>query len=184
MIDCLSVVRVLTPARATPVQRTLGWSVMASTQLSRAAYERLRVEYEDLTTRGRIEVAQKIESARLLGDLSENGDYHAAKDEQGHMEGRIRQLEHLLETSEIIEGGGDGRVVAGSIVRIVYEGDSPDDAERYLIGHLEEKTGDLDVVSPSSPLGAALIGSRPGDTVEFEAPNGTLRVEVLEVEDS
>ena len=99
---------------------------MATTQLSRAAYERLQAEFEDLTTRGRIEVAQKIEAARLLGDLSENGDYHAAKDEQGHMEGRIRHLEHLLETSQIIEGSDDGSIAAGSIVTIVYEGDSPD----------------------------------------------------------
>lgn len=155
---------------------------MATTQLSRAAYERLQAEFEDLTTRGRIEVAQKIEAARLLGDLSENGDYHAAKDEQGHMEGRIRHLEHLIENAEIIEGTGDGTIAAGAIVTIVYEGDSPDMAERYLIGHMEEKTGDLDVVSPSSPLGAALIGARAGDVVEYQAPNGTLRVEVTEVE--
>ena len=65
---------------------------MATHQLSRSAYDRLQAEFDDLTTRGRIEVANKIEAARLLGDLSENGDYHAAKDEQGHMEGRIRQL--------------------------------------------------------------------------------------------
>ena len=155
---------------------------MATTQLSRAAYERLQAEFEDLTTRGRIEVAQKIEAARLLGDLSENGDYHAAKDEQGHMEGRIRHLEHLLETSEIIEGSADGTVAAGSIVTVVYEGDGPDMAERYLIGHMEEKTGDLDIVSPSSPLGMALLGASKGATVEYQAPNGTLRVEVVDVE--
>ena len=156
----------------------------AETRLSRAAYERLQTELHDLETRGRVDIAGIIERARELGDLSENADYHAAKEDQGRMEGRIRQLEHLLETSEIIEGGGDGSVAAGSIVTIVYEGDSRDDAERYLIGHMEEKTGDLDVVSPSSPLGSALLGSRPGDTVEFEAPNGTLRVEVIEVEGS
>jgi len=155
---------------------------MATTQLSRAAYDRLQAEFEDLTTRGRIEVAQKIEAARLLGDLSENGDYHAAKDEQGHMEGRIRHLEHLLETSQIIEAPDDGSIAAGSIVTIVYEGDGPDMAERYLIGHMEERTGDLDIVSPSSPLGSALVGSRKGDRVEYEAPNGKLRVEVVEVE--
>ena len=84
---------------------------MATTQLSRAAFERLQAEFVDLTTRGRIEVAQKIETARLMGDLSENGDYHAAKDEQGQMEGRIRQLEHIIETAEIIEGGDEGIVV-------------------------------------------------------------------------
>jgi transcription elongation factor GreA len=155
---------------------------MATTQLSRAAYDRLRAEFEDLTTRGRIEVAQKIETARLLGDLSENGDYHAAKDEQGHMEGRIRELEYLLESSEIIEGGAEGVVAAGTIITIVYEGDTPDMAERYLIGHMEEKTGELDVMSPVSPLGSALLGAEAGDVVQFDAPNGTMRVQVVEVE--
>jgi transcription elongation factor GreA len=155
---------------------------MATTQLSRAAYERLQAEFEDLTTRGRIEVAQKIEAARLLGDLSENGDYHAAKDEQGHMEGRIRQLEHLLETAEILEGGAAGVVAAGSIVTIVYDGDTREMGERYLIGHMEEKTGELDVMSPASPLGSALLGARAGDVVQYDAPSGTMRVEVVEVE--
>ena len=84
---------------------------MAQTQhLSPAAYERLKGEYDDLTTRGRVEIARKIEAARELGDLSENGDYHAAKDEQGHMEGRIRQLEYIIETAEIIEAHDEGIV--------------------------------------------------------------------------
>jgi len=154
---------------------------MASTHLSRSAYERLQAEHYDLSTRGRIEVAQKIEAARLLGDLSENGDYHAAKDEQGHMEGRIRQLEHLLETSEIIDGADDGKIAPGSIVTLMYEGDTPADAETYLVGHMEEKTGDLDVMSPQSPLGAALLGAAEGEWVEYQAPNGMLRVQVLKV---
>src|SRR3954454_18133982 len=115
---------------------------MTTTQLSRSAYDRLQAELFDLTTRGRIEVAQKIETARLLGDLSENGDYHAAKDEQGHMEGRIRQLEHIIETAEIIEVSDAGVVSPGSIVTIVYEGDDDSDAERFLVGHMEEKVGD------------------------------------------
>ena len=137
---------------------------MATPQLSRAAYERLQAEFDDLTTRGRIEVANKIETARLLGDLSENGDYHAAKDEQGHMEGRIRQLEHLLENTEIIDEVGRRRQCrAGCVVTIVYEGDDDDMAERYLIGHVEEKTDGLDVMSPQSPLGAALLGQGPGE---------------------
>jgi transcription elongation factor GreA len=155
---------------------------MTTPQLSRAAYERLQAEYHDLTTRGRIEVAQKIEVARLMGDLSENGDYHAAKDEQGHMEGRIRHLEHLLETSEIIEAGEDGVVAAGTIVTIVYEGDDHSMSERYLVGHMEERVGGLDVMSPQSPLGAALLGAAEGHWVEYQAPNGTLRVQVLKVE--
>lgn len=155
---------------------------MESNQLSQEAHDRLRAELEDLTTRGRIEVAEKIERARELGDLSENGDYHAAKDEQGHMEGRIRQLEALLENVEIIEQPADGVVGAGSIVTIVYEGDTDDDAERYLVGHIEEQRDGLDVMSPTSPLGAALLGASAGDTVAFEAPNGELRVRVLQVE--
>jgi len=155
---------------------------MTTTQLSRSAYERLQAELSDLTTRGRIEVAQKIEAARLLGDLSENGDYHAAKDEQGHMEGRIRQLEHIIETAEIIEGGDEGVVAPGRIVTIVYEGDDESMAERYLVGHMEEKVGNLDVMSPQSPLGAALLGAGPGAWVEYEAPTGKLRVRVIKVE--
>lgn len=155
---------------------------MAAAQLSRAAYDRLKAEFEDLTTRGRIEVADKIERARELGDLSENGDYHAAKDEQGHMEGRVRQLEYILENCEIIETTPDGEVGAGTVVTIVYEGDSDDFAERYLVGHMEEKVADLDVVSPQSPLGTALLGASEGDVVEYEAPTGKLKVKVLKVE--
>src|SRR5918993_2265064 len=132
---------------------------MEANQLSREAHARLQAEYDDLTTRGRIEVAEKIERARELGDLSENGDYHAAKDEQGHMEGRIRQLEHLLESAEIIESTTDGTVAAGTIVTFVYEGDADTDAETYLVGHIEERSGELDVLSPTAPLGAALIGA-------------------------
>ena len=155
---------------------------MASHQLSRAAYERLKEEHYDLTTRGRIEVAQKIETARLMGDLSENGDYHAAKDEQGHMEGRIRHLDHLLENAEIIEGSSDGAIAAGSIVTILYDGDPESAAERYLVGHPEERTGDLEVMSPSSPLGSALLGATEGQWVQYQAPGGTLKVQVKKVE--
>ena len=155
---------------------------MESHQLSQGAFDRLQAELDDLATRGRIEVAAKIERARELGDLSENGDYQAAKDEQGHMEGRIRQLEAILEHAEIIAAPEPGVVGPGTIVTIVYEGDSDDAAERYLLGHIEERTGDLDVISPTAPLGAALIGARTGDTVSYEAPNGELRVRVIEVE--
>ena len=151
---------------------------------SRAAFLRLQSELEDLTTRGRIEVARKIEAARLLGDLSENGDYHAAKDEQGHMEGRIRELEHLIENAEIIEQSTDGLVGVGSIVTLMYEGDSEADAERYLIGHHEERVPGLDVMSPNSPLGSALLGAEADQWVTYDAPNGTLRVKLLKVEPS
>ena len=155
---------------------------MSQTHLSRETFERLSNELHELTTVGRTSIAQAIEAARNLGDLSENGDYHAAKDEQGHMEGRIRQLESLLEHAEIIEAPEPGVVGAGSIVTLVYDGDDDDSAERYLVGHIEEDAGGLDVVSPTAPLGAALIGARAGDTVSFAAPNGDLRVRVIGVE--
>jgi transcription elongation factor GreA len=148
--------------------------------LSRDAYERLNAELDDLTTRGRVEIARKIEAARELGDLSENGDYQAAKEEQGKMEGRIRQLTAMLRDVEIVEGGGSDHVEAGSVVELRYEGE--DDTERYLVGSIEERRGDVLVVSPGSPLGSALLGAHPGDTVDFEAPTGPLRVEVVSIE--
>jgi transcription elongation factor GreA len=147
---------------------------MATHQFSRAAYDRLKAEFDDLTTRGRIDVAEKIERAREEGDLKENAGYHAAKDEQGHMEGRIRQLEHLLENAEIIADQ--------SVYTILYEGDSPDMAERYVVGNLEEQIEDADVISASSPLGSALEGATEGATLSYEAPNGSLTITVLKVE--
>ncbi len=155
---------------------------MAQTHhLSQAAYDRLKAEYEDLTTLGRVEIARKIEAARELGDLSENGDYHAAKEEQGKMEGRIRQLSAMLENAEIVQGDNGEHVSHGSVVAIRYAGD--DEVERYLIGSIEERHDDLEVISPSSPLGVALIGSGPGDSVSFTAPTGAeLQVEIVSVD--
>jgi transcription elongation factor GreA len=148
-------------------------------QLSPDAHERLKAELEDLKTRGRVEIARAIEAARMLGDLSENGDYHAAKDSQGKMEARIRQLEATLKNAVIVEATTD-EVGAGSVVTIRYEGD--DDTERYLIGSIEERREGLDVMSPSSPLGSALLGKRKGDVVEYEVPSGTrLKVEIVEI---
>ena len=140
--------------------------------LSPAAFERLKAELDDLTTRGRIEIARKIESARELGDLSENGEYHAAKDDQGKMEARIRQLQAMLKGAEIVDttSTSSGTVAAGSVVTIRYEGD--DDTERYLIGSIEERHDELDVISPGSPLGQVLLGRRRGDTVEYQTPAG------------
>ena len=148
--------------------------------LSQAAFDRLKAEHEELTTHGRTDIARKIQSARELGDLSENGDYHAAKEEQGKMEGRIRHLAALLENAEIVEAGGSDRVRAGSIVSIRYEGDT--EPERYLIGSIEERHDDLEVMSPGSPLGAALIGHVVGDVVDYEAPGGVLKVEIVDIE--
>ncbi|HEY2429545.1 MAG TPA: transcription elongation factor GreA, partial [Acidimicrobiales bacterium] len=158
------------------------WRAMPTT-LSRDAYERLAAELDDLTTRGRVEIARRIEEARALGDLSENGDYHAAKDTQGHMETRIRQLEALLEDAVVSDEVGDPTVVgAGSIVRLKYDGDADEDAEEFLVGSVEERRDGLAVISTESPLGKALDGRRAGpDPISYEAPNGPLTVYLLGV---
>ncbi|MGH8989888.1 MAG: transcription elongation factor GreA [Acidimicrobiales bacterium] len=150
-------------------------------RLTPETYERLQAELEDLTTRGRVEIAKAIESARALGDLSENGDYHAAKDSQGKMESRIRQLKALLTHAEIVESGAsnDGTVAHGTVVTLRYEGD--DDTQEFFVGSIEERHGDMPVVSPSAPLGQALLGKVAGDRVEYEAPSGSLAVEIVKV---
>lgn len=153
-------------------------------KLSRNLYERLSAEFADLTTRGRIAAAEKIARAREHGDLKENGDYHAAKDEHGHMEGRIRQLESILENVEIVEPPTDGTIGFGTIVTVLYDGDEPSMADSYLIGHIEERCQNNEIVagvmSPTSPLGAALLGAKKGDTVTYAAPNGNLKVRIVE----
>jgi transcription elongation factor GreA len=154
------------------------------TKLTKSTHERLVAELEDLTTRGRVEIAQAIEAARALGDLSENGDYHAAKDAQGKMESRIRQLQAMLKRVEIVDeaGGGDGSVSLGSTVTLRYDGDEEDDTQRFFVGSIEERQGDLNVISPSSPLGQVLVGHAAGDAVEYRAPGGMLKVHIVAVE--
>jgi transcription elongation factor GreA len=154
---------------------------MSETHLSQDAYERLRAELEDLTTRGRVDIAQTIETARELGDLKENADYHAARDDQGRMEARIRQLQSLVDHAVIVDASqASDTVAAGSIVSLRYEGD--DDADRFLVGSIEERRSDVAVVSPASPLGQALLGHRKNDVVEYQAPGGNLKVEIVDIE--
>ncbi len=149
--------------------------------LSQDAHDRLSAELQDLTTRGRIEIAEKIEAARKLGDLSENGDYHAAKETQGLMEERILHLSRILTDAVIIDAGADGGGVAlGSIVTVLYDGD--DEPERLLFGSVEERTDGVMIVSPGSPMGKALLGAGAGDQVEFETPAGMIEtVTVVDV---
>ena len=154
---------------------------MSETHLTPEAHARLVAELEDLTTRGRVEIARQIEAARALGDLSENGDYHAAKDAQGKMEARIRKLQAMLGQAVIVEAGAsnDGSVRPGVEVEIRYEGDEA--TERFFVGSIEERREGVAVISPGSPLGQALIGHEAGTSVEYDAPSGTLRVEIVSV---
>ena len=149
--------------------------------LSQDAHDRLSTELETLTTRGRIEIAEKIEAARKLGDLSENGDYHAAKEAQGLMEERILHLSRILTDAVILDPAAEGTGVGlGSVVSVLYDGD--DEPERLLLGSVEERTDDVMIVSPGSPMGKALLGAGAGDQVEFETPGGTTtKVTVVDV---
>jgi transcription elongation factor GreA len=162
---------------------TTGSQSAEPAKLTRETYDRLQDELLDLTTRGRVEIAEIIEAARALGDLKENGDYHAAKDSQGKMEARIRQLQALLKEATVVDADdeGDGTVVTGTVVTLRYEGDDDDDTQDFFVGSIEERPSGLSVVSPSAPLGQALIGHQAGETVEYQAPGGSLRVEIVKV---
>ncbi|CAN5617914.1 transcription elongation factor GreA [soil metagenome] len=156
---------------------------MAQThELSQAAHDRLVAELEDLRTHGRIDLADKIERAREHGDLKENAEYHAAKEEKAKMEGRVAQLFGILENCVIVDAAGSDKVLAGSIVLMKYDGDDDDEAEQYLIGSIEERRDDMELISPSSPLGEKLLGSKIGDKVSYESPGGELTVVVLGIE--
>ncbi len=149
-------------------------------RITQATLDKLREEYHHLTTVGRTDIARVIEAARSLGDLSENGDYHAAKDEQGKMEARIRQIDAVIRNHEIVERDDEtDEVRHASIVTVLYAGDSDEDAQDFFIGSIEEKPEGILVASPNSPLGSALLGRRVGDTVSYEAPNGTLEVTIV-----
>ncbi len=148
-------------------------------RFTQQTYDRLSAEHEQHTTHGRVDIARKIQTAREMGDLSENGDYHAAREEQGKMEARIRQLEALLLDAEIVEAADGSAVVSGVIVGIRYEDD--DEIERLLVGSVEERA-ELEVLTPGSPLGQALMGNKVGDIVDFEAPGGVLKVEIVSIE--
>ncbi|HEX8495703.1 MAG TPA: transcription elongation factor GreA [Actinomycetales bacterium] len=139
------------------------------TWLTQEAYDRLKAERDQLAGVGRTEIAKKIEAAREEGDLKENGGYHAAKEEQGKMESRIRQLTQLLESAEV--GGhaaDDGVVQPGMVVQVELAGEPM----TFLLGSREVADPNLDVYSEKSPLGAAIMGHKAGDTVTYAAPNG------------
>jgi len=149
-------------------------------RITQETLEKLEAEYKELTTVGRTEIARVIEAARLLGDLSENGDYHAAKDAQGKMESRIRQIDQVIRNHEIVKRDERaGTVQYASIVKVVYDGDDESDFQEFFIGSIEEKPDDVLVASPTSPLGEALLGKSVGDIVEYEAPSGVLKVKIV-----
>lgn len=151
------------------------------TWLTQEAYDRLKAELDEKSTSGRTEIAARIEAAREEGDLRENGGYHAAKEEQGKMEARIRQLEELLRHAQVGDAPSTVEsVAAGTVVTAEMFGER----SKFLIGSREIGQGTaLEVYSEQSPLGSALVNHRAGDDVSYVAPNGKqISVKIVAIE--
>jgi transcription elongation factor GreA len=156
--------------------------------LTQEAYDKLKNELDHLSGPGRAAIAQKIAQARAEGDLSENGGYHAARDEQGHQEARIRQLTDMLERAQVGQPPSTaGEVAPGTRVTVAFDGDESDTdtfvlGSRELLG-LDGSVDAANVYSPQSPLGTAILGKKAGDAASYIAPNGrSINVTVIKVE--
>ena len=170
--------------KETIVEGTGSLLLMAKHLLSQATYARLEAEIAHLEHDVLPEVADKIGRAREMGDLKENGDYHAAKDEYGMFNDRKNLLLSILEDSELATPPADGEVGVLSTVTILFAGDDEADAETYLIGHIEEKRTEqgIEVMSPVSPIGSALLGHKEGDLISITLENGAkISVTILKV---
>lgn len=157
---------------------------MAKHLLSKATHTRLEIEIAHLEHEVLPEVADKIGRAREMGDLKENGDYHAAKDEYGMFNDRRNLLVSILAESELAPPPNNGQVGVLSTVTILFSGDHEDDAETYLIGHIEEKRTEqgIEVMSPVSPIGSALLGQKEGNIVSITLENGAkISVTILKI---
>ena len=154
----------------------------ASAWLSQDAHDRLQAELQELIA-NRPVIAAEINARREEGDLRENGGYHAAREEQGKLEGRIRYLQELLRTAQVGEAPRADVVAPGSVVTIFFDDDAAD-TETFLLGSREiAATTDLTVYSPESALGKAILGARAGQTVSYTAPSGAaIKVTVVSYE--
>ncbi len=153
---------------------------MAQSHLSPAAHQRLQEELAHRSGPHRLEISERIERAREMGDIKENADYDAAKNEQGLNEARIRQLEQMLRDVVIVEGSDGETVTPGTIVTILIEGDET--PQEYLIGSIEERNETYEVLSTSSALGQELVGKRSGDEAAYVTPKGKpLTVKVVDI---
>jgi len=150
------------------------------TWLTQEAYDRLKSELDHLSGQGRLDIAEKIEFAREEGDLKENGGYHAAKEEQGKIEARINQLQHILINSRVGDPPRtEGVVGPGMTVTVRFESDG--DEVTFLLASREESGAPIDVYSPRSPLGHAISGKKVGERATYHLPNGrSATVEILD----
>ena len=163
----------LPPELATRPPRPAGHEPTASITIE--AYVRLKAELEELKTDGRARIAERIKAARDHGDIRENAEYDAAKNEQGLMEARVRNLERMLRDPDIIETPPDSDVVtAGMLVTIrPLDEDDPEDETYLLAQNAEERAPDVRTMTATPPLGAALLGCALDDEIVYEAPGGT-----------
>ncbi len=153
---------------------------MEPLELSQHALDRLKAEFEERTTARRKEIVARIEEARAHGDLSENAEYDAAKNEQGQNEGRVRQIEDMLKRAVVVAHTASTDAAAtGCLLELRYVGDT--DTTTYLMGSIEERHDVYEVLSVSSPLGQALLGKHPGDKVSYKGPRRELSVELVSV---
>ncbi|MEA2506893.1 MAG: transcription elongation factor GreA [Actinomycetota bacterium] len=148
--------------------------------LTQPAFDRLQEELAHLEGEARTQIIDDIATARAHGDLSENAEYHAAKDQQGLQEARIRQIKEMLENAEIIHTKDDGVIKPGKLVTLRYEDD--EEPETYLLGLREERDGDHAILTPESPIGQALVGHVAGETLVAKVPAGDLKIEIVAVE--
>jgi transcription elongation factor GreA len=152
---------------------------MDEVHLSGEARQRLEEELDWRSDVHRKEISAWLERAREHGDIRENADYDAAKNEQGHNESRIRQIKDMLKRAVHVENASGEVVAPGTVVEVKMEGD--DETTSYLVGSIEERHDTYDVLSTGSPLGQALLGHSPGEVVTYDAPRRTLQVEVVSV---
>ncbi|MBO4297765.1 MAG: transcription elongation factor GreA [Clostridia bacterium] len=148
--------------------------------LTKEGLQKLQEELDDLMVNQRAEVVREIEVAKGFGDLSENAEYSAAREKQSRIEGRILELQEMIEHAELIETGGEEGVAnVGSVVK-VFDMEYEEEDEYRIVGATEADPSKL-FVSSESPIGAALIGSREGDVLEVETPGGLVKLRVISI---
>jgi len=153
---------------------------MSTTYLSKEKYKALQEELERLKTTRRKEIAEKLEFAKSLGDLSENAEYHEAREAQANTERRIVELEGLLEEVEVVEKHHSSIVEVGSVIIVKKEGDK--DKHKYQIVGSEEADFATGKISNVSPLGGALMGKKKGDRASFQSPAGNVEYKIVDIE--
>lgn len=149
-----------------------------TTWLTPEAFKKLQEELAELEGPGRIELSERIAEARSHGDIKENADYDAAKNEQGLAEARIRKLRQTMDKAEVRKASSDGSVEVGCVVAVK---DADGDTTEFFVAPAENKVAGMLLASPDSPLGAALMGAKKGDKVSYKAPGGKFTYTVLSI---